>query len=325
MPNTETPIGLTETRAFDGRYAPEEIRVDGTGTLLRWSYATDAVGNISSITDLLTSANNRTYGYQDVQYFLTQGNGPWGLRSWTYDRIGNRLTETRGALTDTYAYPTNPAGGHNPRLQSINFGAGGTHTFSYDAVGNTTQVYKSYEVLQLIYDGASRLSTLRSIPEDARTHFAYDGRSFLRRAEGDVDECHPGVTVPTYDSEGLLRRREHRKLFIPAAPPQDSETVPYFAGQPLARCGGSLFAGGTRIVCNNSAEACGQTWPNGTITLYRGNSTCPRIFEGREKGPTGPRDFSQTLFHEIGHTCGVGPEEPNWWKDLQTVCTGWPL
>jgi RHS repeat-associated protein len=226
--------GLTETRAFDGRYAPEEIRVDGTGTLLHWSYATDPVGNISAITDLLTSANNRTYGYQDVQYFLTQGNGPWGPRNWTYDRIGNRLTETRGAATDTYAYLTNPSGGSSPKLHSITFGAGGTHTFSYDAAGNTTQVYKSDEVLQLIYDGASRLSTLRSIPEDARTNFAYDGRSYLRRAEGDVDECHPGLTVPTYDSAGLLRRREHRNLFTPAAAPQDSETVLYFAGRPVA-------------------------------------------------------------------------------------------
>jgi RHS repeat-associated protein len=42
------------------------------------------------------------------------------------------------------------------------------------------------------------------------------------------------VTVPTYDSAGVLRRREHRKLFTPAAPPQDSETVLYFAGRPVA-------------------------------------------------------------------------------------------
>jgi YD repeat-containing protein len=226
--------GLTETRSFDGRYAPAEIRVDGTGTLLHWSYTTDAVGNISAIADVLSSSNNRTYGYQDIQYFLTQGNGPWGPRSWTYDRIGNRLTESRGTVTDTYVYPANPAGGHNSKLHSITFGTGDTHTFSYDPAGNTTQVYKTDEVLQLIYDGASRLSMLRSIPEDARTFFAYDGRSFLRRAEGDVDECHPGLTVPTYDSEGLLRRREHRKLFTPAAPPRDSETVLYFAGRPVA-------------------------------------------------------------------------------------------
>jgi hypothetical protein len=51
---------------------------------------------------------------------------------------------------------------------------------------------------------------------------------------------------------------------------------------------------------------------------------CPRIFEGGNK-PRGPRDYSQTLFHEIGHGCGVGAEERNWWKEVQTICTGWPL
>ncbi len=107
---------LIETRAFDNRYAPSEIRVDGASPVLDWSYTTDPVGNITGITDLPNAANNRTYAYQDIQYFLTQGNGPWGPRSWTYDRIGDRLTETRGTVTDTYAYPTNTAGGRNPKL-----------------------------------------------------------------------------------------------------------------------------------------------------------------------------------------------------------------
>jgi hypothetical protein len=103
--------GLTETRAVDDRYAPAKIRVDSTSPVLDWSYTTDLVGNITGITDLLNAANNRTYAYQDIHYFLTQGNGPWGPRSWTYDRIGNRLTETRGAVTDTYTYSTNATGG----------------------------------------------------------------------------------------------------------------------------------------------------------------------------------------------------------------------
>jgi hypothetical protein len=51
--------------------------------------------NITAITDALSPADNRTYGYQDVAYFLTQGDGPWGALGWSYDKIGNRLTETR--------------------------------------------------------------------------------------------------------------------------------------------------------------------------------------------------------------------------------------
>jgi hypothetical protein len=57
----------------------------------------DGVGNITQITD---GSTPRTYSYIDNLYFLKQGDGPWGTRGWTYDRIGNRLTETRGTTTD---------------------------------------------------------------------------------------------------------------------------------------------------------------------------------------------------------------------------------
>jgi YD repeat-containing protein len=133
--------GLTETRTFDQRYSPADIRVDGMSPLLDWSYATDFVGNITSISDLLNPANNRTYGYQDIHYFLTQGNGPWGPRSWTYDKIGNRLTETRGAITDTYTYLTNGSGGRNPKLQSVAPPTGESRKYGYDAAGNNTFIY----------------------------------------------------------------------------------------------------------------------------------------------------------------------------------------
>src|SRR5215203_160207 len=124
--------GLTETRLFDARYFPDGIQVPGR---LDWAYAVDAVGNPLQIADVLTPAQSRTYGYQDPQYFLTQGNGPWGTRSWTYDRIGNRLTETRGALTDAYVYT-----GGNPKLQAVTLAIGaGTKYLAYDATGNQVQ------------------------------------------------------------------------------------------------------------------------------------------------------------------------------------------
>ncbi|MGH3804978.1 MAG: hypothetical protein ACRDTD_33500, partial [Pseudonocardiaceae bacterium] len=226
--------GLTETRSSDDRYAPEEIRVDGTSPVLDWSYTTDPVGNITGIADLLNTANNRTYGYQDIHYFLTQGNGPWGPRSWTYDRIGNRLTETRGAITDTYTYPTNATGGRNPKLQSVAPPTGESRKYGYDAAGNNTLIYDRDDRLDLIYDGSNRLFVLRSVNEDARTHLLYDGRGFLRQASAGAEECRPGVTIPTYDSEGLLHRREHLALFTPAAPPTETDTIFYFAGRPVA-------------------------------------------------------------------------------------------
>ncbi len=100
-----------ETRLFDARDFPDRIQVPGR---FDWDYTVDAVGNPLQIADLLVPAQSRTYAYQDYQYSLTQGNGPWGTRSWTYDRIGNRLTETRGGVTDTYGYT-----GGNPKLRLL--------------------------------------------------------------------------------------------------------------------------------------------------------------------------------------------------------------
>jgi RHS repeat-associated protein len=226
--------GLTETRSYGQRYQPEGIRLDGTSTLFNWSYTVDLVGNITAIGDVLNSANNRTYGYQDNVYFLTQGNGPWGLRSWTYDRIGNRLTESRGGVTDSYVYPTNTAAGHNPKLQSITLGAGGSRSYGYDPIGDTIQIVDADQQLDLIHDAARRLTEMISRPEDRSVALAYDGRSFLSEAGDDEAGCFPKKTFALYDSEGLLHRREHHLLDGASTVFLDSDTVLSFAGKPLA-------------------------------------------------------------------------------------------
>ncbi|MGH2627505.1 MAG: hypothetical protein ACRDHY_12745, partial [Anaerolineales bacterium] len=71
--------GLAETRSFDLRYRPAAIDVPG---LLDQRYQTDGAGNIRSI-DRAVGPDRffATYVYQDPQYFLTEGNGPWGRRA----------------------------------------------------------------------------------------------------------------------------------------------------------------------------------------------------------------------------------------------------
>ena len=225
--------GLTETRAYDGRYLPASIHLaSSSSTLLNWSYALDAVGNVNTITDTLNSANNRTYGYLDFNYFLTQGNGPWGTRSWTYDKIGNRLTEVKGGVTDTYTYVANGAV-QTPKLGSIALGSGGTRTYAYDADGNTIQTVDPTQQLDLIPDAANRLTSLRSVPSRTRADMLYDARGFLRQAHDDGGACAPTLTVPTYSSEGRLERRDHFSLFAPAGPALDTTLVLYLAGRPV--------------------------------------------------------------------------------------------
>ena len=94
------------------------------------TYTIGPSGNITAITDTLDPNRNKTFGYDDL-YRLTSAAGIYGTASYTYDKVGNRLTKTLNSETDNYAYTpaTNRLGnitGANPQ------------TFAYDANGNIT-------------------------------------------------------------------------------------------------------------------------------------------------------------------------------------------
>ena len=280
--------GLIENRAFDTRYYPGAIQVDGGSPVLDWDYTTDDVGNIADIGDVLDPANDRTYGYQDYQYYLTRGDGPWGDLSWTYDFIGNRLSETRDGITDTYTYVANAASGNSAQLDEIQLGAGGTTIFAYDAAGNQTQVDSGGDVVDRTYDDAGRMSRQERASAGASTDFLYDGRSYLRDAAGVVPDPSAGVfcdgfetgdtsgwdtggvpcppvdtvlaTEPTYSSEGVLHR---------VASSDETSYVFYFGGRPVAQlaapAGSLLYLTtdhlGTPILASD--EAGGVVWEGG--------------------------------------------------------------
>jgi RHS repeat-associated protein len=245
--------GLTETRTYDDRYAPESIQVPGR---LSWSYTTDAVDNILGITDTLDPSQNRTYGYQDVAYYLTQGDGPWGTRNWTYDRIGNRLTQTRDGATDTYGYQSNGTG-NTAILDQVALSVGGTRDYQYGPAGHLEQVTAGANQVLFDSNAEGRLTSLSRPAADALARFEYDGRSFLTDAVDVEPEifsdgfesgnlaCWAAVTGGTktgtctslppppagetmassYSSEGLLHS---------LAGAASAEHVLYFAGRPVA-------------------------------------------------------------------------------------------
>ena len=280
--------GLTENRAFDTRYFPGAIQVDGGSPVLDWDYTTDDVGNIADIGDVLDPANDRTYGYQDYQYYLTRGDGPWGDLGWTYDFIGNRLSETRDTVTDAYTYVGNAARGNSAQLHEIELGAGGTTAFAYDAAGNQTQVDSGGDIVDRTYDDAGRMSRQERASAGASTDFLYDGRSYLRDAAGVVPDPSAGVfcdgfetgdtsgwdtggvpcpltnslliSEPTYSSEGLLHR---------VASSDETSYVFYFGGRPVAQLAASsgslvyLTADhlGTPVLASD--EAGGVEWEGG--------------------------------------------------------------
>ncbi len=121
--------GLRTDLSYDTSY-----RLTGltAGSVLSLGYGHDSAGNITAITNALDPARSQTFGY-DALDRLTSATGIYGSLGWTYDGVGNRLSETRGGQTDTYTYQA----GTN-RLAQLAGAA--TTSFAYDANGSTTQM-----------------------------------------------------------------------------------------------------------------------------------------------------------------------------------------
>ncbi|REK06915.1 MAG: RHS repeat protein [Acidobacteria bacterium] len=186
-----------------------------------------------------TLIRSLVYGYQPHQHFLTSASGgAWGTLGWTYDGIGNRLTETRTAVgTQSYAYHQNasgtgPGGGNTAELATIDV----TTAYTYDAAGSLTAISKPSVGFTLSVLDDLRLGTVaRSTGES--TSFVYDGRSFLSSAD---EALTGGYSRPTYSSEGVVHHLERRDS---AAGDIEDVSYLYFAGRPVAQY--SEVAGGS--------------------------------------------------------------------------------
>src|SRR5439155_6380195 len=94
--------GVTETWAFDLDYRPLSLADTGYTTLQSLSYGYDAADNVVAITDAVTASHTQHFGY-DALDRLTSATGGYGSLGYTYDSVGNRLTQSGGQET-SYQY-----------------------------------------------------------------------------------------------------------------------------------------------------------------------------------------------------------------------------
>lgn len=233
---------VVETRLHDDRYLPSRITAENTSkneTHLDWDYSVDEVGNVTEIDDLVGS-EDREFAYQDVHYFLTcAGGGAWSTGAtcnpvasdplqWTYDKIGNRLGETRAGSTTTYTYAGNGASNNTPLLIGV-----GSDDYDYDASGNLIQIDRpSGPDHDYAYDDEGRLAEIAH-SAGASADLLYDGRSFLEVSTRSLGGTTWGIQ-PRYAADGrlhgLIRQRDYGSPFYDA----DHFDVVYFAGRPVA-------------------------------------------------------------------------------------------
>jgi RHS repeat-associated protein len=125
--------GWTETRAYDPAGQLTEIKdATGSSTLQQLDYSYDPAGNTTS----LTGTDTQYYQYDNRNRlrqvcFDAPCSSATDTVSWTYDGVGNRLTETRPSGTTNYTYN---AGDELTQAAA----PGGTTTYSYNANGDQT-------------------------------------------------------------------------------------------------------------------------------------------------------------------------------------------
>src|SRR5206468_7848304 len=120
------------------------------------TYGYDTGGNITTLTDVVNG--NQIFGYDELNR-LTSASGPYGSQTYSYNEIGNMLSNP---LVGSYTYPT--SGTASVRPHAVN--TAGSNFYSYDANGNRTCVSSDQTcanpIQTLIYDFENRPTSITS-------------------------------------------------------------------------------------------------------------------------------------------------------------------
>jgi RHS repeat-associated protein len=180
--------GYVETRTYDraGRLT-DILNKKGATTLAEFAMSIDPAGNPTQVVRTGSLAQTQRYTYDGIDRITeacfqasacTSGSSPF-IR-WTYDGVGNRLTEARPTGTTNYAYNvadelTQAGSTSYTYNQNGNELSAGSRTFAYDLAnrvktttsGNTTTTYT--------YDGdGKRLQASTGTQASKKTNFLWD-------------------------------------------------------------------------------------------------------------------------------------------------------
>jgi len=171
--------GQTYTRGYDqdGRIASYSLGAS------QFAIAYDAASRIEIISDVFTSANSNTYGY-DALDRLTSAALPSTPFTYGYDAVGNRVSKTVGSVTETYTYsPT------SNRLSTLS----PSRSFNFDPNGSTVNDgLNSY-----VYDTRGRMVQATSVVGATNYQINALGQR-VRKTNSSTD------TVFHYDTRGKL-------------------------------------------------------------------------------------------------------------------------
>jgi RHS repeat-associated protein len=201
--------GYVETRSFDRASRLIEVKnAKGASTLSDFVATLDAVGNPTQIAQSGATASTTTYSY-DPSDRLTQvcfqaGNCPGSsdpFIRWSYDKVGNRLSEGRATGTTSFTYngldeltqagPTSYTYDQNGNQKSA-----GARTFAYDLTNRVKTTTSGSVTTTYTYDGdANRLQASTGTQASKKTNYLWDTNYDL-----------PQVSLERDGNNALIRR-----------------------------------------------------------------------------------------------------------------------
>jgi RHS repeat-associated protein len=195
--------GVAEAWMFDPDYRATNLTDTVSATTLQGlTYGYDADNNVKAITDAVNATNTQTLGYDVLNRLTgaTSGSGGYGSYGWTYDPVGNRLTQTANGVRTSYGY----APGTN-RLSRITT-KGVSTPVKTSGNGNIASIppANSNAPATFAYNNANRLASVTGSPLAA--NYVYDafGRRFSKTNPGSPS------TVYTYaQNTSLLEENDN--------------------------------------------------------------------------------------------------------------------
>lgn len=200
--------GYVETRTYDRAGRLTEVKnANGGSVLSDFTSTLDAVGNPTTIVRSGATSETATYGYDandrltSVCYQTSCPGGSDPFIRWTYDAVGNRLTEARPSGTTSYSYNaadelTSAGSTSYSYDQNGNETAAGSRTFTYDLPNRLVSTTSGSTTTDYTYDGAdNRLQASTGSQASARTKYLWDANGSL-----------PQIALVRDGNDALLRR-----------------------------------------------------------------------------------------------------------------------
>jgi RHS repeat-associated protein len=149
--------GVVLNQTFDQDYQLTDIAAaNGATTVQNLTNGFDPSGNITSITDNLTSGRSQTVTYDNLNRVLTAG-GIYGAQTYAYDAVGNRSSLAVGSTTSSYTYASNANQITAITNTVVPPSAPATGSYLYNAFHQRVQKVVGSTTTQFVHDQAGHL------------------------------------------------------------------------------------------------------------------------------------------------------------------------